>query len=339
MTQQTKTSSLMKQIHSYLLVLCLIVCCSCTKQELDTSDPVLVFDEFWTWVDQNYIYFDDKGVSWEEVYDKYRSSISASTTDDELFDVLEAALTELKDGHNRLESTSRRAQPYDFKQGFEIHFSPALVQQQYIRTNLGSQGNLSWSLLQDSIGYIYLPDFTRYGAFRSVLELMDSLQVPKVIIDVRSNGGGDSNPIPELLGVLVSENTLLGSYIEKSGPEHTDVTNPVGITAVPSEDFHFDSPIVVLTNRGSYSATSYFAAMMQGLPNVTIMGQVTGGGGGGNLGYQLSNGWLVAVSVSDFLDKQGKSIESGVIPDIAVSNSATDIEAGVDRMLEMAIGL
>jgi len=212
-----------------------------------------------------------------------------------------------------------------------------LIKENYVIDSLGSDGYLYWALLQDNAGYVNLSKFNRYQAFSSVFRDMKTKNVDKLIIDMRSNSGGDSNDIPELLNVLVQKKTVLGAYIEKNGPNHDDVTDPIKVYAHPNPDFYFDIPVVVLINRGSYSATSYFAAMIKGLDNVTLVGQITGGGGGGNLGYQLSNGWLVAVSVSDFVDKQGVSIESGVEPDIFIENSESDLLNGVDRMLDKAI--
>ena len=79
--------------------------------------------------------------------------------------------------------------------------------------------------------------------------------------------------------------------------------------------------------------------MAKAVSNVTVVGQITGGGGGGTAGYELSNGWLVSVSVSEFVDTDGKSIESGVEPDVFIENTKEDIEEGRDRMLEAALSL
>lgn len=310
---------------------------SCTNAPLETSDPITVFEEFWTFVDENYIYFDLKEVDWDEVYTQYAGLVTEATSDEELFVIMEEALLELKDNHNRLQNSVRLATSYNVKEGYSVYQSIDLIKEKYIVDSLGTSGNLFWAMLDNEVGYVSFPDFARYSAFRSVFVEMKERGAKKFIIDVRGNGGGDSDPLPKLLGILSDEPTSIGSYIEKSGPGHNEVTSPIRVFTTPDPDFKFDLPIVVLIDRGSYSATSYFTAMMKGFDNVTIMGQVTGGGGGGNLGYQLSNGWLVAVSVSDFLDKNGVSIENGVTPDVEVFNTEEDIESGVDKMLEMAI--
>ncbi len=324
-------------MKNLLLVLLLLPSLfSCTQPNLDSNSQQELFDEFWTWVDQNYIYFKEKDVDWDEVKNQYNALIDDSTTEDELFGLMGDALRTLKDAHNRLERVEGRTPTYNFKENYDIHFDVGIVKSNYVIDSLGANGNLYWAMLNDNVGYVHLSDFNRYGSFLSVFKEMKSKSVSKLVIDMRNNGGGDSNDVPALLGALVQERTTLGAYIEKSGPAHYDKTDPIFVYADPMSDFHFDIPIVVLINRACYSATSYFAAMIKELDHVTLMGQITGGGGG-NLGYQLSNGWLVAVSVSDFVDKQGISIEPGVTPDVSIENSLEDLENGRDKMLEMAI--
>jgi len=302
-------------------------------------DPKKLFLEFWEFVDKNYIYFEAKKIDWNKIYLHYSSKIDSSTSEDELFDFMDAAILELKDGHSIIVKDKKIGSQYNIKDGYEIHFDAQLVKNNYVKDSLGQSGNLYWALLEDNIGYVYLPVFNDFQSFEHVFRIMKEKNIKKLIIDVRGNGGGNSNPVPELLGILVKEKTLLGSYIEKYGPNHADFTKPIGMYAIPNPSFHFDIPIDVLINRSSYSATSYFAGMIKGLPNVRLVGQLTGGGAGGHLGYQLSNGAQLRVSVSDFLDKEGNTVETGVLPDIFIENTAEDIRIGKDKMLEKAIEL
>ena len=54
--------------------------------------------------------------------------------------------------------------------------------------------------------------------------------------------------------------------------------------------------VVVLTNRTTYSAGNFFAAMMKAFPNVTLIGDRTGGGVGQSVGWELPNGWATSSS-------------------------------------------
>lgn len=301
------------------------------------NDPQSLFREYWEYVDQNYIYFREKGVDWDAVYQKYSPQVQPNTTSDELFRIMDLALLELRDAHNSLFRPVKFSTPYDFDQGYDVHFDEQLVKTKYVTDSLGQAGNLYYAMLGDSVGYIRLAHFDDYTDLGNVMAIYKQRGIAKLIIDVRSNGGGDSNLVPTLLGLLVRERTRLGGYVEKNGPGHADVTAPVFVYAEPHPTFHFGIPIVVLINRQCYSATSYFAGMIKGLPGVTLMGQVTGGGGGGHLGYRLSNGWQIRVSASDFIDNAGQSIEVGVAPDVAIENTAEDLHNRRDRMLERAI--
>ena len=301
------------------------------------ADPVTLFNEFREFVDHNYIYFQAKKINKDEMFEKYSRRVSKQTTEDELFAIMDSVVLELKDAHCLMVKPKRVGTQYDYKKGYQIHFDEKLIKSSYVKDSIGTSGNLYWAMLDQNIGYVYLSKFNAFEAFDGVFIAMKARGVKKLIIDVRNNGGGNSNPVPNLLGVLVDKKTLLGSYIEKTGPEVGDITKPIGVYATPDADFRFDIPVVVLINRTSYSATSYFAAMIKGFPGVTLMGQVTGGGAGGHLGYQLSNGWQIRVSVSDFLDKGGISAELGVVPDVVIENTKEDIQNGRDKMLEKAM--
>ena len=98
-------------------------------------------------------------------------------------------------------------------------------------------------------------------------------------------------------------------------------------------------PVVVLTNRVTYSAGNFFTAMMKAIPDVTIMGDTTGGGGGVPLGWELPNGWFFNFSNSITSLPDGFIIEDGIEPDINVQISDSDLVAGKDTILEEAIKL
>ena len=77
---------------------------------------------------------------------------------------------------------------------------------------------------------------------------------------------------------------------------------------------------------------------MKEAPNVTLIGGITGGGGGNPTSYYLPNGWTGVMSAHTFtLDKDKKQIEAGIEPDIEVTITETDKANNVDSILERAI--
>lgn len=326
--------------HLIISVLSVITFFSCSNEILspiEKEDPQFIFNEFWTFVDQNYIFFKHKNIDWDSIYLVYSSQLNSNMSEEELFSVCESALLELKDNHNRIKSNFRSGLSYNVQEGFEIHFSLDLVKEKYLLSSFETSGSLTYGILENEISYVHINEMNRYGQFRNLIRAFKESGSKGLILDLRDNGGGDSNPIPEILSDFVTRETDLGYYVEKAGPDHDDKTEPLLVKAQPDLNFHFDLPVAVLINRNSYSASSYCASMFGELEQVTLVGQITGGGAGGNMPYQLSNGWIVSVSVSDFLDSRFHSIESGVKPDISIENTLDDILNKRDVMLEEAI--
>jgi hypothetical protein len=323
-------------IHCLIVVFCFVSCSKDITAPLQEMSPIDVFEEFWQYVDQQYIYFEEKNVDWNEIYTTYRNQLTESTTEQELLSICESALKELKDSHNQIKAPFSQINKFDYREGYDIQFDLDVIKNNYLTDKLEIDGNLQFTIMESDIGYIYLPSMGRYRAFPQIVKEMKDQGVNGLIIDIRNNGGGDSDPLIDMMNIFVQETTTLGYYVEKSGPNHDEKTNPIGVTIEPS-DFYFGLPTVILTNRTCYSAASYMAAFFKNIPNVTIVGQLTGGGGGGNLSIELSNGWIVAVSTSDFLDKEFITIENGVKPDIDINNKSENLVRGIDDMLDTAI--
>ena len=95
---------------------------------------------------------------------------------------------------------------------------------------------------------------------------------------------------------------------------------------------------MLLTNRDVYSAANMFACFMKEVPNVTLVGGKTGGGGGLPCSFYLPNGWTLTMSGQRMtLDVNKIHIEPGVEPDINVTITEEDIQNDVDSILERAI--
>jgi C-terminal processing protease CtpA/Prc len=75
---------------------------------------------------------------------------------------------------------------------------------------------------------------------------------------------------------------------------------------------------------------------MRCLPNVTILGDKTGGGSGMPFTSELPNGWAVRFSASPYYDAQMNQIEFGIDPDVWVSLTTEDALKGIDTLIEAA---
>jgi C-terminal processing protease CtpA/Prc len=189
--------------------------------------------------------------------------------------------------------------------------------------------------------------YVRYSSFEDNISdyamnyIIDKTKDKKgLIIDVRNNGGGSITNIDILCSRLMKENTSMGIERHKSGKGKNDFSEEkVSVSVDANAKKFLDKPLMILTNRGCYSATNRFAAYMKGLPNVTLVGDVTGGGGGLPTATELSNGWVLRVSGSQFIDRRGDNIENGVKPDVKIDILKSDIDKGKDTILEKALSL
>ena len=125
----------------------------------------------------------------------------------------------------------------------------------------------------------------------------------------------------------------------KTGDGHTDFSKPQEIKTAAHKDLQWQRPVAVLTNRMSYSATNAFVVRMKMAPNVTIVGDKTGGGGGLPFSSEIPNGWMVRFSASPMFDAQMQHTEWGIDPDIKVDLNPVDNENGYDTIIEKAIDI
>ena len=130
---------------------------------------------------------------------------------------------------------------------------------------------------------------------------------------------------------------MLTGYIRhKTGKGHNDFSEPYPIELEPSNSIRWQKKTVVLTNRRSYSATNDFVNQMSCLPNVTIMGDKTGGGSGMPFTSELPNGWTVRFSASPHFNADMEQIEWGIEPDIKINMDETDEAKHIDTIIEKA---
>ncbi len=94
--------------------------------------------------------------------------------------------------------------------------------------------------------------------------------------------------------------------------------------------------MVVLSNRGCFSAANDFVNVMKHAPNAKVVGDKTGGGSGLPFSSELPNGWTIRFSASPIYDINKNHIEFGIEPDISVELLKEDKDKGRDTIIEKA---
>lgn len=315
---------------------------SCHEIEEWDNNPKGNFDALWTILDEHYCFFEEKGVDWDSIYMRYSKRISNDMTSSELFGVCAEMLDELQDGHVNLSSPAQTSYYRKWWSDYPQNYNERLWQEHYFNFNYLSSGGIDYGILSENIGYM------RYGSFSYDIGegnldavLIHMATCNGLIIDVRDNGGGNLTNVETLVARFITNSIRAGYISHKTGPGHGDFSEPEAFYYDPAEPGRVAwlKPVVVLTNRGTFSAANNFVAIMKTLPNVTIVGDVTGGGSGMPFSSELPNGWGIRFSACPVLDPNGEVTEYGVEPSEGCKVDLDPQAAlhGRDTMIDRAI--
>ncbi len=328
----------MKQLLNILIALiALLPLTACHNQVEWDNDPYGNFDALWTILDEHYCFFAYKDVDWQQVKAKYRARIHDDITSRELFDLCSDMLKELQDGHTNLISAFDVSRYWIWEQ-YPVNYDERLIDDHYLHFNYRRASGIKYQILDNNFAYMYYGDFSNSIGDGNLDLIFNSIATSDgLIIDVRSNGGGFLTNVETLVARFINERTYAGSIQHKNGTGHTQFSEPYHYYFEPARGrVHYNKPVVVLANRGSFSATNNFVSIMKSLPNVTVVGDTTGGGCGLPFTSELPNGWSVRFSAAPITGPDGKLTEFGVEPDIKVDMTDADTANGRDTILEKA---
>src|SRR6218665_1352924 len=91
-----------------------------------------------------------------------------------------------------------------------------------------------------------------------------------IVMDLRNNRGGSLNEAIELTGLFIKDGPVV---------QVKSTTSAVEVLPDPDKELYYDGPLLVLTNRGSASASEIFAGAIQDYRRGIIMGESTYGKG------------------------------------------------------------
>ena len=322
------------------MIVCLATLVSCVDTDERPDTPVGNFESLWRIIDEHYCFFDYKqqeyGLDWNAVYDKYKVRVNNNMTTVQLFEVLCDMLAELRDGHVNLSSSMDYGRYWTWQEAYPKNYSDTL-ERHYMGTDYLIANGLHYRVLDDNIGYIRCASFETPIGEGNLNEMLSYLLFCRgLIIDIRNNGGGNLTVAERLAGRFVHEKTLVGYMQHKTGKGHQDFSGLEEIYLEPSSNVRWNKKVCVLVNRSVFSAANEFAVMMHCLPNVTLIGDHTGGGSGLPMSNSLPNGWSVRFSACPMYDNHQQQTEFGIEPDIAVALSNTSMAENKDDIIEAA---
>ncbi|MCP4654301.1 MAG: S41 family peptidase, partial [bacterium] len=159
-------------------------------------------------------------------------------------------------------------------------------------------------MMDPGTGYVRLTDFSRSTTpeMHDALDRLRGEGMERLILDLRSNGGG-----------------LLDQTVEVSKffvPERTMVVETRGRLASSYQSFYsdngqetFDMPLVVLVNNGTASAAEILAGAIQDHDIGLVVGTSTWGKGLVQTVYNLSSGTGLALTTAKYYSPSGRLIQ------------------------------
>jgi carboxyl-terminal processing protease len=176
-------------------------------------------------------------------------------------------------------------------------------------------GSINSQMLDDGLGYIRIGEFkaTTTREFDAALrELLP--QHPKgIILDLRNNPGGFLVNAQDVLGRFYDGVAL---YEENSAGQLQELRTNVG----PRDVRAFDTPLVVLVNGGSASASEIVAGALRDERAATyLLGEKTYGKGSVQNIHALSDGGSARVTIAHWLTPHQNAIHKiGITPQYVV---------------------
>ncbi len=180
-------------------------------------------------------------------------------------------------------------------------------------------------LLEENIGYVRISSFQ--GPTANLLkETIDKLvekngnYLKSLILDLRNNPGGVLNGAVDVSNLFIDK---LGLVVYTEGRIKSSNLK----FKTKRGDILLDSPMVVLINEGSASASEIVAGALQDHKRAIIMGSTSFGKGSVQTIIELDEGYGLKVTTARYYTPNGRSIQAkGIVPDIELKNISLENE-------------
>jgi len=213
-------------------------------------------------------------------------------------------------------------------------------------TDEQSRPVLEFRLLKDNVGYLALNGFDKAEVVQRFAETYPQIsQTRALIIDVRANGGGNSDYGYEVLSYLTDQPFQTSRWMTRDyhppfrpwerAPQWYSESEEL---VKPKGGSPYTRPVVLLTSARTFSAAEDFAVAFDLMKRGLIIGEPTGGSTGQPLFFSLPGGGTARICTKRDTYPDGKEfVGVGVQPQVVVHPTVRDIRSGRDTVLEAAL--
>lgn len=191
-------------------------------------------------------------------------------------------------------------------------------------------GLVTWFANQ-GIGYLHIAAMTGYGdpdladiddlaGTESAIDNIDAIldqaltdlaDVEAMIIDVRTNGGGNDYISLAIASRFTEQDVFAYSKQARLGNVRTDA---IDVILSPRGDVRYSGPVYLLVSASTISAAETFTLAMSSMDHVTLVGEATHGAFSDVLDWELPNGLEIGLSNEFYLTPDGQWLEGQGVP-------------------------
>jgi len=353
---------------------------SCANESLITAtSPTVTFEFLWHTFNDHYAFFSEREVNWNTLYADLRPLVHDDMNDEDLLEVIEILLSSLNDGHVQLETDNDDYNFVDYMgavaevidtfeeqtQFSDIQEYASFLSDRYIDIRSGYLDNgseksaggedgdvFTWGTINQQTGYLRvnsMVDVTTHengslneelNAVNAIMQsvLADLQSTNGMIIDVRSNGGGE-DAVSLAIASYFTDQTRLA--VAKRARSYLGETDEIEAYVSPANESPYLNPIAIIGSQDTASAAEIFLMAMSALPQVTLVGQNSGGILSDTLEKALPNGWEISLSNEVYTDYLGINHEAiGIQPSVVAETFSVEyINQNTDAAIDAALNV